>query len=44
MEEDQDDAAAKYFELAEQFLALSDDEMDDATMPRRQQLHRCSLT
>lgn len=31
-EEDQEqDAAAKYFEFAEQFLALSDDEMDDAT-------------
>jgi hypothetical protein len=31
-EEDQEqDAAAKYFQFAEQFLALSDDEMDDTT-------------
>ena len=30
-EEGQEDLSAKYFKFAEQFLALSDDEMDDAT-------------
>jgi hypothetical protein len=29
-EDGQEDLSAKYFEFAEQFLALSDDEMDDA--------------